>query len=282
LLIIVTVILQYYQTGRINSKGLLAELFFFQNYVMGLWYHTWTLAVEEHFYLILAGVFLVLKRFSGADGKPNLKVIPRVVDVVILLCLTARILTWWFSHEIGANNSQWFGSVTHVRIDALFFGVWLSYGWHVGWSAQAKARVLSLRFVWLAVGILLISPITDHVMDVESWRVFGFMVIYVGAGCLLLAALSLDYVRCPAWIECFAWLGKHSYSVYLWHMLVLAWMQPLLGEKSSGMGIFLLKELIYVAVSWIFGIIMARIIEIPMLRLRDRLFPARVAKEKPA
>ena len=249
---------------------------------MGLWYHTWTLAVEEHFYLVLAGLFLVLKRFPDANGKVRLKVIPRVVDAVILSCLGARILTWWFSAQITLDHQQWFGSVTHVRIDALFFGVWLAHGWHNCWDKALKAKLLSFRYLWAVLGFVLISPITDWVMDVETWRIFGFMVVYVGAGCLLIAALSLDYFRCPAWFNWLASLGKHSYSVYLWHMLVLAWMQPLLGTKSSGMGIFLIKEFIYVASSWVFGIIMARIIEFPMLRLRDKLFPARMKNAKPA
>ena len=275
LLILVTVLVQWLQTGRVNSKGLLAELLFFQNYVVGLWDHTWTLAIEEHFYFLLAAIFFVLKRFPDASGRITLKAIPRVVDVVILSCLAARVLTWWFSEKISIANPRWLGSVTHVRIDALFFGVWLAHGWHNCWSDARKARLLSFRYLWVALGFVLISPLSEYLLDVESWRVFGVMVVYVGAGCLLMAALSLDPFRCPGWVGGFAWLGRHSYSVYLWHMLVLAWMPPLLGTRSSGIGVFLIKELIYVASSWIFGIIMARLIEIPMLRLRDRVFPER-------
>src|SRR3954467_2052645 len=54
-------------TGAILAQGfvferiqLVAEVLFFQNYVKGLWNHTWSLAVEEHFYLLLPLVCLLV------------------------------------------------------------------------------------------------------------------------------------------------------------------------------------------------------------------------------
>lgn len=274
LLILVTVILQIFRTGGVYSKGLLAEILFFQNYVMGLWCHTWTLAVEEHFYLVLALLFFTLKRFPAANGRINLKTIPRVVDAVILGCFAARVLTWWF--DLGNRfNVLWIGSVTHVRIDALFFGVWLAHGWHNCWDERLKTRIVSYRYCWAVAGLVLISSLSDRFMNITIWNIFGFILNYVGAGCLLIAALSLDYRPHNACLRFFAWLGKHSYSVYLWHMLVLEVMQHVLGGESPSFETFLIKEFLFFAVSWILGIVLARTIEFPMMRLRDKLFPAR-------
>jgi peptidoglycan/LPS O-acetylase OafA/YrhL len=275
LLILVTAILRFLQSGQVSLKALFAELFFYQNYVTGLWLHTWTLAIEEHFYLILAGLFFALKQFAGPEGKVNLKVIPRVFDVAIISCLAAKILTWWFSPGINSSNYQWFDRVTHVRIDALFFGMWLAHLWHNCWDEKMKARVLSFRYLWAGVGLLLISSLGERVMGMATWYIFGFILVYLGAGCLLIASLSLDYCRCPVWFNWIAWLGRHSYSVYLWHMLVLEWLHPVLGAGSSSMGVYLMKEFICHACCWSAGILTARLVEIPMLRLRDRLFPGR-------
>jgi peptidoglycan/LPS O-acetylase OafA/YrhL len=275
LLILATVITQLILAGRVNLAAWSAELLFYQNYTAGLWPHTWTLAVEEHFYLILAALFWALKCFPGSGGKVNLKIIPRVVSVVLLSCLAARILTWWFSEGINGDNQRWFRSVTHVRMDSLFFGVALAYWWYHGSDELKRARVRSLWYVWMAAGLVLLSPISEQLMEVETWHIWGFIVLYAGAGCLLLAALSSDNCRRPGWIRGPAWLGRHSYSVYLWHLLVLRWMQSLLGGAASSTAVFWVKGLIYFAASWIFGIILARMVEIPMLRLRDRLFPAR-------
>ena len=275
LLILVTAILRLQQSGQVSLKALCAELFFYQNYVTGLWPHTWTLAIEEHFYLILAGLFFALKQVAGPQGTVNLKVIPRIFDVVICSCLAAKILTWWFTDGINSSNYQWFDRVTHVRIDALFFGMWLAHVWHNCWNESMKTRVLSFRYLWAGAGLLLISGLAEWTMGLATWYVFGFVMVYLGAGCLLIASLSLDYGRCPAWFKGIAWLGKHSYSVYLWHLLTLEWLQPVLGAGSSSLGVYLMKESVFLAGCWSFGILTARIVEIPMLRLRDRLFPAR-------
>src|SRR5262249_60135649 len=37
--------------GAITTPQLLREAFYLQSYVPGFWSHTWSLAVEEHFYL---------------------------------------------------------------------------------------------------------------------------------------------------------------------------------------------------------------------------------------
>ncbi|HEY9174063.1 MAG TPA: acyltransferase [Verrucomicrobiae bacterium] len=275
LLILVTVAFQHRQTGSINWRGLLAELGFVQNYLAGLWPHTWSLAVEEHFYLILAGLFFLLKRRAGADGTLSLRTIPRVFGVLVLSCLMARILTWWFDTGGGLEVERWLVSVTHVRLDALFFGVWLAYFWYRRWDDGTKAKLLAYRPLWAVLGLLLISPLSLHFVSVPVWRVIGFNVVYAGAGCLLLAALSLDAGRVPAWCRGLAWLGRHSYSVYLWHLLVLEWMRPVLGAQSSGPGVFLMKEGAYFVGSWLCGVLAARVVEFPTLRLRDRLFPAK-------
>ncbi len=275
LLIGLTIVLQFRQTGRINGQGLAAELLFYQNYVAGLWPHTWTLAVEEHFYLLLAGLFWCLNRFPLARGELNLKVVPRVADAVILLCFAARVLTWWFCSDRPGDNGRWFVSVTHIRLDALFFGVWLAHWWHHASNPRQRARVLSLRYVWLAAGLVLISPLNERLMSVEVWRIFGFITAYLGAGCLLLAALSLDHSPNPIWIRGIAWLGRHSYSVYLWHLPVRECMKPLLGDVSASTTVYLGKSLVYFAACWVFGIILAELVEYPALRLRDKLWPAK-------
>lgn len=51
---------------RLPLRDVLAELSFTQNYFGGLWDHTWSLAVEEHFYIGIAALFaLLLRRGEG-------------------------------------------------------------------------------------------------------------------------------------------------------------------------------------------------------------------------
>jgi len=75
-------------------------------------------------------------------------------------------------------------------------------------------------------------------------------------------------------------LGFYSYSVYLWHMPVMHWLMPHLRERgafafsSPTLG-WLADTAVYVSASIVAGYVMARIVEGPSLKLRDRLFPSR-------
>ena len=70
----------------IPVNRLVPELLFLQNYFDGLWGHTWTLAVEEHFYLGLPLLLLWLGRNGGPDPFRKLPLAFLFIAVGALLC----------------------------------------------------------------------------------------------------------------------------------------------------------------------------------------------------
>ena len=79
-------------------------------------------------------------------------------------------------------------------------------------------------------------------------------------------------------------VGFYSYSIYLWHVdlaqtpirKALQWLGPLDAPRAI---VWLVATLAYVLLAVISGLLLSRLLEIPSLALRDRLFPSSI---KPA
>jgi peptidoglycan/LPS O-acetylase OafA/YrhL len=259
--------------GSIPWKEYFCELFYFQNYGVSICFHTWSLAVEEHFYFLLAGVFWILKRRAGGKNAINFNRIPDLFLAVAVLCLVSRFITWAVIIGVTNENIHWFMHADLALLDALFFGVMLSHFWHNRWNEQIKQRLARWRWAFAVVGLALLLPGVTEVMDIQWFRIFGFTLAYLGAGSLVLSCLAYDYIRYPVFVSWLAWLGKHSYSVYLWHVSVGACLFPWISVKLNTWPGWALDALIYFASCWLVGILMARILEFPLLRVRNRLFP---------
>src|SRR5207244_3621789 len=54
----------------IPRRPLGSELVFIQSYFPGLWNHTWSLAVEEHFYLLLPLALVLIQRLNRDSPTP--------------------------------------------------------------------------------------------------------------------------------------------------------------------------------------------------------------------
>jgi peptidoglycan/LPS O-acetylase OafA/YrhL len=259
--------------GSISLSAWLSELFYFQNYGVFICFHTWSLAVEEHFYFLLAGLFWILKLRAGAKSGINFNAIPDLFLAVAVLCLLLRFTTWLVILNVTNQNSFWFTHADHALLDSLFFGVMLSHFWHNRWDDSVKQRLVCWRWAFLVTGLALVLPGVVPVMDLQWFRIFGFTLVYLGAGALILSCLALDYLRPPWIVGRLAWLGRHSYSVYLWHLLAGDWLYPWVSLNLNARIGWALDTLIYCAVAWLWGIVMARLVEFPILRIRDRFFP---------
>ena len=280
MMLLVTVIGVWWYNGSVPLRTLLTELFFLQNYVVGppptynatFWVITWSLAVEEHFYFMLAGLFYILKKRAGPNRALNIHVLPKLFLWVGVGCLLARLITCSLV-PCEPKYWNWVLKATHIRMDALFFGVLLSYYWHHRWDEAFKARLLAKRWLFAGAALALLFP---AIYRSEEWfLIFGFVSTYVGAGYMLISFLAFDRSPCNPCIRGMAWLGKHSYSVYLWHMLAGSWLLPFVTFKFKSLNVagWTINLLIYFVLCWGFGVLMSLLIEFPMLRLRDRLFP---------
>ncbi|MEI9919823.1 MAG: acyltransferase [Bacteroidota bacterium] len=105
------------------ATEILSEIFFLQSYVPHLIPVTWSLAVEEHFYILL--MFAMAWLVSVRQVR-NQKLVYGGWAFVAIACLVMRIIT-----RVGVPyEEQVHAFPTHLRIDSLLAGVMISYTLH--------------------------------------------------------------------------------------------------------------------------------------------------------
>jgi peptidoglycan/LPS O-acetylase OafA/YrhL len=258
--------------GAFGSR-LLSEVFFVQNYRQPLWNHTWSLAVEEHFYVLLVLLFATLSTSRWPRGSGAFVL---VFSILAVGCLGLRIAN--ASRHPYTHETHLFPS--HLRFDSLFFGVLLASLYDrfperlAGFAKRNRWRLCAAAVPLLTVPFVFDLETTPFVY------VYGLTLAYVGSGLLLLAALGSPLPD-SRWIDAIAYGGSHSYSIYLWHMPVATWLLPPVGRLLAGHESWPATLSVYLLASVAFGLVAANLVEFPVLRLRDHLFPSR-ARLRPA
>ena len=111
----------------------------------------------------------------------------------------------------------------------------------------------------------------------------GLTMLYLGYGAILVAMLNLPEITKEALarnpIARFtAWTGFYSYSIYLWHMFFMAQFRIFALIVPNVIG-WLIVKIMTVLTAVIVGYMAAKIVEIPFLRIRDRLFASHLKNQ---
>ncbi len=200
--------------------------------------HLWSISVQEQFYFLWPSVLKKWHRHRVA-----------IVVAVIAFAPVFRVLC----HFLGLHGraDETFPAVADILaigcLLAFFTGRLPKIG--VGWAAL---MVLPVGLVPVYVGMMRfhITPVLLFVL----WPVMHFSI----------AGLLLHVVQRPYWIlnaKPVAWLGKISYSLYLWQQLFAygqhprPWYFPLLAVGMASASYYLVEQ--------------------PMLRVRERKAEAR-------
>jgi peptidoglycan/LPS O-acetylase OafA/YrhL len=267
-----TIVYHFRGWWLISAKRILAEAFFVQNYFYRIWGHTWTLAIEEHFYLLLTvGLFLLARRGrrSNLSGRAAFKPLVSIFFVTACFCLIARSLTFWYATKTGRPGNF---SATHFRIDELFFGVLLSYLWAFN-GEELRKKVGRYRLP-LTLAVASMVPLSFLTWTTGITYTIGFVFLYVTFGALLLLMLQRE-IQPSLGTELMRRVGVASYSIYLWHIPWRLAVEHISQRMHLPDSAWPVPLLLYFFGSIIVGIVGAALIELPVLRIRDRLFPSR-------
>ena len=267
LLLILTVASRWAFGPPLKWRFAWPDFVFVQSYRVGLWGHLWSLAVEEHFYLLLpAALYLMLRRDTGRGEA--FRGVPLLCGLVAMACLGMRIV--YALRGAGFDHYK-ITAPSHLRLDSLAFGVLLSYLW------EFRPRVIDAAFRYggpalLAVSALLLLPDLLLEFDRPFIYTFGLTLSYLGYGGILLYFLKRVNANGRI-IRALAPLGTYSYTIYLCHLPVAFWS---IGHFLSPASLRWGRDATfatYLVVSCGAGVLLAKLVERPGLALRERLLP---------
>jgi peptidoglycan/LPS O-acetylase OafA/YrhL len=208
--------------GTLSASAIFAQLFHFINYYIidngwwqgiapGTWVY-WSLAVEEHFYLVFPLLYLWLRKRELSAGQ----------QAIALLGVCALVLAWRCTlvFVLDAPKDRMYVA-TDTRVDSILAGCLLAV-WNNPVLDPHPTSDRKLGLVWLPLGglMVLISLVIRKPDFEQSFRYtlqsFGLLPVFIAA------------IR---WHDRFPfnllntrlakYLGLLSYSMYLTHTMVI-------------------------------------------------------------
>lgn len=231
--------------------------------------HAWSLCVEEHFYLVFPLLALWMTRRPSA---------PRFMALCAGLVLGGIALRGgvWLHNDALQPERPWFIEdiyyPTWMRLDGLLAGVMLAalrvYRPALWARLQARSTWLVVAGLALAaVALLLFRNRTGLLANTFGWPLlswaFGLLVLAASAPQGWLGRLALPGT---------GWLAAVSYSLYLSHKLAMHAVQTWIAPALPWQGAALFP--VYAGVILAVGAALHYAVELPGLRLRERLLPA--------
>jgi peptidoglycan/LPS O-acetylase OafA/YrhL len=214
--------------------------------------HYWSLSTEFHFYLVFPFLFWHIK---------NQKDFLNRVMALMVICIFFRLLLF-YTHRADIAAGETIGSFEiWYRFVEFGFGIAAAVFYKQNrsmpaWVTGAAGFIIGLLIAYLGR----IFMLTEFVNHFGSWafilRALGEPIMTFGFGIIVFSVISKESVfsRIFSW-KPFLFLGKISYSMYLWHYLlaqyIAEWIIKYRGISLTGMNLCILLTLvILIPVSW--------------------------------
>lgn len=167
--------------------------------------HLWSLAQEEQFYLVWPPLLLLLTRFRTAF-------LPKVLALLILVAVLEKLSLVALGSDI---ERIYFGPDTHAEpiLIGCLFGALCSR-----WRPAAADRWGGPAALLIVVGSFLAGQWVWLLSPLSPTRTLFFF----ACGFLILAAAQGEVLSRLLGNSPLAFLGRISYSLYLWHAPILA------------------------------------------------------------
>jgi peptidoglycan/LPS O-acetylase OafA/YrhL len=256
----------------------LAELFFVQNYFQGFMQVTWSLGIEEQFYLLVAIILPLLAHFNKVNW-----IVPACM-LVMVTALALRILNYFSLPQYQPYPHHY---ALQLRADSLAAGVLISWYYHFK-HQEFKSWVTSHTALLFYLSTIFLLP--AFIFSYKDPRIFtlGFTSVWLGYSCIVVLFVFLPGTK-PFWSAVFnknkfmlaiAWVGFYSYAIYLFHSFIGPGIVSNFRRYVWPNAPTFVQFLIFLSADIIFGFLVSNAIEQPVLTWRNRVFPPK--ERKPA
>jgi peptidoglycan/LPS O-acetylase OafA/YrhL len=261
-LLLVYVIPGPQNAAKMPWRILVEHATFTQVYADHNWYRvSWSLSVEEHFYLLLPLLVLLLLR------RPRLGTLIAMVVGTEVISLVSRAFTFPALEDVPF--------ATHMRCDGLFIGLALSW---IQLHRSAMWKFLGRIATALApVGVI------ATVLVMASLHPAPHRWLYIGAPTVGTWTLALLFLPCVHESSSLArirfpglqYLGELTYAIYLTHYVIPERFIHLAGGAGTLLGASWRVALVLAA-----SVALHHLVERPALRLRERLLDRWRARQR--
>ena len=246
--------------GTVYWQSVVVASLYLANYVSFLTPHgipgglgiLWSLAVEEHFYLLFPWLFLVYLKKGWSREK--------LAGILAGLCALA--LAWRCVAMVWLHSTTNYYR-TDTRFDSILFGcllaMWLNpfVDGAPEWASRNGGKLAALGLGGIMVSMLVRGPFfADTFRYTMQGLSLGPIFLFVLSFPKSWAVKGLEHV----WVR---WIGRRSYAMYLIHVCVIQAMNQRLGLSLVWAGVASAPLVLG------YGWAMAKFVEKPLAKLKE-------------
>lgn len=217
--------------------------------------HLWSLSIEEQFYLVWPIVLVI-----------GIKLAPRRGKLMLWLLAGAAVsaLAMAVIYEPGTDPSRvYYG--TDTRAFALLIGAALAViwpSWKLNGAISTSAR--SLLDVSGSLGLVILMILIFGTNKLDDWLYRGGFLFIALLTAAITAVLVHPASRLGKIMGCepLKWIGKRSYSLYIWHYPVMILTNSAANVEAGGLG----RVFLQLAISLLLSALSYKYVEEPIRR----------------
>ncbi len=233
--------------------------------LFGLLDHAWSLSIEEQFYVVWPLMLIVAHKLGGTRAVLGTALAGALASAALRIGLLAP--------HVSFDPRVYYGLDTHA--DGLLIGCALA-AVTLLWS-DLPGRVTGRAGCWIGPTALVALGVAVATISLRSRWIYewGYLVIVLVTAALVADLYSAGITSRLLHHDPLVFVGRISYGLYLWH-----WPVYLVLNGGRIPWAFVPLTLLRLAVSGLCALASFVLVERPFLRLKDRLEPALLARNR--